>query len=268
MLSRLIKSKALPLAISTIYGSCAVLAVVNLGINGSTYSALDLGLTIAGIVPWVGAATHSLCRRIYACRKKILADKLAAEENKDAEAIEPRPPMFRASTHAAVNASLHMTAASFFVSGDAIYLSGLVPNPVGGPSTAILAARTTGSGFWLFSASIYLLMAVVHDRQKENRPDDNIKLFGMPVEFSNLAGELLYLSAGGLFAFAIYASETLNPIRAASNTLWLTANSLGTLLAIYDIATRTTAEEHAQQPPGLVEERSLATLIGARPTGP
>lgn len=267
MFSRLVKSKIIPLTITSIYGTCAVLAVANLAVNGSTFTGLDLGLTIAGVVPWVAAASHSLYRRIQARRKKV------ADDRREAAGEEPAPKekeIVRISTHAAINSSLHMSAASFFIAGDAIYLSNIVPNPAGGPSTAILATRTAGSGLWLFSASIYLLTAVTHDRKKEDHPDEVASVLGVPAEVANLAGEALYLGAGILYAYAIYTSEVLNPIKATSNTLWLVANSMGTLMAVYDLANRPKPKKRALQMPGAHElaERSLATMVAGRPTGP
>ncbi len=245
MFSRVFKSKAYPLVTGCIYGGCCVLAVANLAVNGSTFSPLDLGLVVAGVVPWAVAATQSIYRKVQACRRAADVEEDIAELVDD-QAVVNKKPLIRASTHAAINASLHLTSSTFFITGDAVYLAGAVPNPVGGPSTAILAARTTGSALWFLSAGVYLFMAVAHDRRKEDHPKEVIKPFGIPNEVYNLAGEGIYLGAGVLYAYAIYAYDPINPIKATANTMWLIANSMGTVAAIYELVTRNSAALDAQ----------------------
>jgi hypothetical protein len=222
------------------YGGCTVLAVTNLAVNGSTFTALDLGLVVAGLVPWAVAATQSIYRKVQACRQEMHADEDVSDLVAP-QTVANNTQLLRGSTHAAINASLHMTAATFFTTGDALYLAGAVPNPAGGPSTSILAARTTGSVFWFLSAGVYLLMAVAHDRKKEDHPNEVIKPFGIANEVYNLTGESIYLGAGVLYAYAIYAYDPINPIKATANTLWLIANSMGTVAAIYELVTRNSA---------------------------
>ena len=60
----------------------------------------------------------------------------------------------------------------------------------------------------------------------------------MSSEAVNFSSEVLYLAAGCLYAYAIYTSAPINPLKATSNTLWLSAGMLGLLSALSELITK------------------------------
>lgn len=211
--------KSLPIRrlLSTLLYVCsAALFIINLGMSGAAgFSAIDLGLVIAGVVLWVLGGAHSTYIRV----KALKSDMSPTEEN----AVEP---YLRPSTHSAINASLFSASAVFFIAGDAYSDT---------TSIQIRAPRLAGSLLWLISSATYGWLSMSHERKQEIHPDQIIKPLGVRPEVYIFSCEAEYLSAGILYAAAIYLTNPIPALKAAGNSCWLLASTHETVRTLYNM---------------------------------
>lgn len=214
--------KSLPwrrLIASALYLCSAGFFITNLCVGGAAgLSAVDLGLVIAGVSCWVIGGMHS----VYGHAKTINRRHLPANEI-------PRD-VFPKSSHAIFNASCYTLSAVFFILGDALNSS----TPV-----SIRSTRLTGSSLWLLSALSYLLVAMLQERQQEQRPDEDVRFLGIRPEIIYFLCESEYLAAGFFYAAAIYLANPIPYFKAIGNGCWLLASTHETLRTWFGMFART-----------------------------
>lgn len=227
-LKELTSQKPRQLITSCMFGAYIVLATANVIVHRDALTALDLGILVPAIATLGTAVTHSIVRSIH----NVLIDDDNEPENSE-EAKPDTTLCVRNSSHNIINSALHITSSSCFITFDALLLAGITTIPVITPHGAVVA-RITGSGMWCSAAWLNLFTAIARDRNNENQPDTNHDPLGIKPEAFNLTNEILYISAALCYAYAIYTESTINPYRAAANSLWLLAGAIGTSAAIYD----------------------------------
>ena len=213
MLSRL-RPSTRELVNSCVGASIAVLAVTNVAVYAPTYTTVELALTVAGTSLWAFTTGHNFYRRAQAWLN---------DTDQTEAAVEAREPLFRGSTHSAINAKLHIAASMCFIASD---LSDLALDSTTPLTPYIL--RIIGSSLWTGWACSNLRRAVVHERYQEEHPDQAI--------VRNYTADLVdhgeMMTASILYNIATYMLVPLNPIKVVYLGAWAanTANSIAQTL--------------------------------------
>lgn len=213
MLSRL-RPTTRELVNSCVGAGIAVLAITNIAVYAPTYTTLDLALTVTGTSLWALAAGHSFYRR---------ARDWLNDDGETQAVVQASESLLRGSTHSTINATLHATAATFYIASDLSHLALDSTTPL-----TPYICRIIGSGFWAGWACSNFRRAVVHERHQEQHPEQAV----VPNYSADLVDHGEMMAASILYNAATYLLVPLNPIKAVYLGMWTvdTANRIAQTL--------------------------------------